>query len=208
MNFQTRAYGAGVHDSLRIAALASVAAAAYILYVATVQVVVILQNSAIPFSVRVPDQSVDSSLDITGPAHVVSVGTSVLDLVLGQVSGILQFWLILAALIPALCLIAALLSVALLAWKVGAGQAFGATATRSLSVAAWSVLAAGILGQTLKLFAARAVVANVFGFGKSTGVEPAASLDLTLIFVGLALVVVTVAFAVGRQLKRDTDGLV
>jgi hypothetical protein len=58
----------------------------------------------------------------------------------------------------------------------------------------------------VKLWTSRGVITNVFG--ADNYVEPANSIDLTLIGVGIGLTVIALAFRIAQRLQRDTEGLV
>ena len=192
---------------LLLLVIASLAAAGWLVVNAIADVVVVMQNTAIPFSVSIPTTDVATPIPPEGDgATASSVGTSTLDLVIGNLGGGMPFWLILSALMPALSYAAALVSVAVLSLRVWQGNPFEKSALRMLDVAATSILVAAVVGGTVQLWTSRGVITTVFG--AENYVEPSTGIDLTLVGVGVGLTVISLAFRIGQRLQRDTDGLV
>jgi len=186
---------------------ASLAATIWLLVTAIADLVVVVQNTAIPFSVSIPTTDVAPPLPLDGEgATASSVGTSSIDLVIGNLSGGMPFWLALSALIPPLSYATALVSIAVLAWRVRQGNPFEQIALRMLDIAAIAILVAAVVGGSVQVWTSRGVITNVFG--PENYIEPANGINLALVGVGVGLTVISLAFRIGQRLQRDTEGLI
>ena len=182
---------------------------------AIVQSITVAQNVAIPLTVRGWSSSgptvptVDPAA--AGDASAVAV-SSVIDLQVSDVSAGPQSLLIIGILISALSVAIATACVSLLTRSIGRGEPFGRSANRAFTISSTAILLGTTIGLTIRIFAEREIIAEIFGAGHGAGerlgVVSTTTTDFTLIFVGLALLVVGIAFRAGEKMQHDTKGLV
>ena len=172
-----------------------------------VDAVLVLINDAIPYVLPVSPAIHLQVPTLTG-APLDGLVTSEVTVLLAGLEPSLQVLLILVALLPTALLASALSRLARVSLALRSERPFSGVIARSLQLGASFVLAAGVLGGTLRLWTDRIVAAAVFGPGSNLVRPELGMVDGGLILVGLFLLLAAIMVTQAERIQQDSAGLI
>ena len=155
----------------------------------------------------VGNQPIPSGTD-HGPATIVHGSWETATVVLAGVSGAAAVFSVIASVTSILTPVAFCTLVVVLCWRLLSRRLFRRSLWISLGISGGVIAIGGLLGQGASSLASGTAAALLNG-GTGRGFWPLAGrADLTWPVIGLALMLIGLAFEYGERLQRDVEGLV